>query len=68
MPYDQVMSKWKAGTLRSGGSGEPVKSRRQAIAIMLSEKKKAEEGDKEYQASGDEHPMKRAFGRPTHRR
>ncbi len=48
MPYDQVMSKWKAGSLRSGGSGAPVRSQRQAVAIMLSEKKKADEGDEEY--------------------
>lgn len=27
----------KAGTLKSGGSGKPVKSRKQAIAIGLSE-------------------------------
>lgn len=51
MPYDQVMSKWKAGTLKSGGDGAPVKSQKQAVAIMLSEKKKAEEGKKEYQPS-----------------
>lgn len=49
MPYDQVMSKWKAGTLKSGGSGKPVGSQKQAVAIMLSEKRKADEGDKEYQ-------------------
>ena len=41
MPWNQVMSKWKSGTLKSGGSGKPVKSQNQAIAIMLSEKKKA---------------------------
>lgn len=41
MPYDKVMSKWKAGTLKSGGSGKTVKSRNQAIAIMLSEKRKS---------------------------
>lgn len=35
------MGKWKAGTLKSGGSGAPVKSQKQAIAIMLSEKRKA---------------------------
>ena len=40
MPYDEVMHKWKAGTLKSG-SGDPVRSRQQAIAIMLSEKRKA---------------------------
>ena len=41
MPWDEVMHKWSAGTLKSGGSGKPVRSQRQAIAIMLSEKRKA---------------------------
>ena len=49
MPFGAVMHKWKAGTLKSGGSGKPVKSQKQAVAIMLSEKKKAKEGKKEYQ-------------------
>ena len=33
----RVMKKRKAGTLRSGGSGRKVTSRKQAIAIGLSE-------------------------------
>jgi Family of unknown function (DUF6496) len=41
MPWDEVMHKWKAGTLKSGGSGEKVKSQKQAVAIMLSEKRAA---------------------------
>ena len=49
MPWDEVMHKWKAGQLRSGGTGRTVTSRRQAIAIMLSEKRKAAEGNTEYQ-------------------
>lgn len=49
MPYTEVMHKWKAGTLKSGGSGKPVKSQSQAVAIMLSEKRKAKAGKKEYQ-------------------
>ena len=48
MPWNQVMHKWKAGQLKSDGSGKPVKSRSQAIAIMLSEKRKAQAGKKEY--------------------
>lgn len=41
MPYDQVMHKFKEGTLHSGSKkGPKVKSRKQAVAIMLSEKKK----------------------------
>ena len=47
------MSKWKGGKLHSGGSGKVVKNRKQAIAIMLSEKRKAEGGDEEYAASGE---------------
>jgi hypothetical protein len=37
----KVMKKRKAGTLRSGGSGKKVKSRKQAIAIGLSEARRA---------------------------
>lgn len=44
------MHKWKAGTLKSGGSGPKVKSQKQAVAIMLSEKRKAGEGKEEYKA------------------
>lgn len=36
----RAMHKRKAGTLRSGGSGKKVKSRKQAIAIGLSEARK----------------------------
>lgn len=41
MPWDKVMSKFKEGSLPSGSGGPPVSSRKQAIAIMLSEKAKA---------------------------
>ena len=34
---ERAMKKRKAGTLKSGGSGRKVKSRKQAIAIGLSE-------------------------------
>jgi Family of unknown function (DUF6496) len=34
---ERAMKKRKAGTLKSGGSGRTVKSRKQAIAIGLSE-------------------------------
>lgn len=51
MPYDEVMRKFKEGTLHSGSKhGEKVKSRKQAIAIMLSEKRAAEHGHKEYRS------------------
>jgi hypothetical protein len=52
MPYDQVMSKWKSGDLHSGSkSGPGVKSQKQAVAIMLSEKRAAKGGKTEYSAS-----------------
>lgn len=52
MPYDQVMHKFKHGELHSGSkSGPKVKNRKQAIAIMMSEKKAAGEGKKEYKSS-----------------
>jgi hypothetical protein len=51
MPWDEVMSKFKKGKLKSGSKkkGPKVKSRKQAIAIMLSEKAKAHSGFSEYQ-------------------
>lgn len=46
------MHKFKHGGLHSGSKhGPEVKNRKQAIAIMLSEKRAAEGGDKEYQPS-----------------
>ena len=49
MPFSRVMSKYKRGTLHSGSkSGPIVKSRSQAIRIMLEEKRAAEGGKKEY--------------------
>jgi hypothetical protein len=33
----KVMKKWKAGTLHSGKKGPVVKSKKQAVAIALSE-------------------------------
>lgn len=49
MPWDKVMSKFKSGNL-SSGSGDKVSNRKQAIAIMLSEKKKAKTNP-EYRSS-----------------
>jgi uncharacterized protein DUF6496 len=50
MPYTEVMHKWKTGKLRSGGpGGKIVRNQKQAIAIMLSEKRAAARGKKEYQ-------------------
>jgi hypothetical protein len=51
VPFDKVMHKFKHGNLHSGSKkGPQVKNRRQAIAIMLSEKRKAGQGKKEYQS------------------
>lgn len=53
MPFDQVMSKWKSGNLHSGSKkGPQVKSQKQAVAIMLSEKAKAKGGKSEYKSKG----------------
>ena len=38
---EKAMHERKRGTLRSGRSGKPVKSRKQAIAIGLSQARKA---------------------------
>ena len=58
MPSNLVMHKFKHGDLHSGSkTGPKVKNRKQAIAIMLSEKK-AE------QANGGKYPEKRAMGGP----
>jgi hypothetical protein len=47
MPSDEVMHKYKHGKLHSGSKkGPKVKSRKQAIAIMMSEKRKEKEGKK----------------------
>ena len=50
MPWDEVLHKWKTGKLYSGGNGKQVKNQKQAVAIMLSEKKAAEGGKSEYAA------------------
>lgn len=40
MPWDQVMHKFKHGELHSGSKkGKKVTNRKQALAIMMSEKK-----------------------------
>jgi hypothetical protein len=41
MPWNEVMSKFGKGKLKSGGNGKPVKNHKQAVAIMLSEKRNA---------------------------
>jgi len=50
MPYTEVMHKFGKGKLHSGSKGGPVvKDQDQAVAIMMSEKRQAESGKKEYQ-------------------
>lgn len=62
MPWDQVMHKWKAGQLHSGSKhGKTVKNQKQAVAIMLSEKRAAEDGKKEYQI-GPSHKARKKMG------
>ena len=52
MPFNEVMGKWKKGALHSGSkSGPKVKSQKQAVAIMLSEKRAAQGGKKEYKSA-----------------
>ncbi len=61
MPWDEVMHKWKAGELHSGSStGKQVKNRKQAIAIMLSEKRKSKTNP-EYSAIGPSKKFKGAM-------
>lgn len=64
MPADEVMGKWKAGELHSGSkSGPTVSSQKQAVAIMMSEKRAAAGGKKEYQSRRSRKGrMRRAFG------
>ena len=52
MPWNEVMDKWKFGKLKSGNkeTGKPVHNQKQAVAIMLSEKRAAEGGKSEYKA------------------
>jgi len=65
MPFDEVMHKFGKGMLHSGSDKGPVvKDRKQAIAIMLSEKRKAKQGKKEYQGVGpSEDTKKKMFGK-----
>lgn len=61
MPAEEVFHKFKQGTLHSGSkTGPKVRSRKQAIAIYLSEKRKAAGGKKEYQSRGS--ARARSFG------
>jgi hypothetical protein len=54
MPSSAVLHKWKTGRLRSG-NGDKVTNQKQAVAIMLSEKRKEDAHGGHY----PEHRMKR---------
>lgn len=60
VPWDAVMGKFGKGDLHSGSKkGPKVTSKAQALAIMISEKGKAEGGKEEYQPKGkSEGPLK----------
>ena len=61
MPWDEVLSKFKHGKLRSGSKhGPKVKSRKQALAIMLSEKHEAAGGKREYRSNKPLEGLKKA--------
>lgn len=63
MPYTEVMDKWKHGQLHSGSNRGPVvHNQKQAVAIMLSEKRKAGQGHKEYQSRTSPKPSHHSFG------
>lgn len=50
MPWDKVMDKFKKDKLHSGSKkGKKVVDKKQALAIMMSEKKAAGKGKTEYQ-------------------
>ncbi len=51
MPYTNVMPQFSKGQLHSGGpNGPKVSDPKQAVAILMSEKKKAKQGKKEYES------------------
>lgn len=51
MPFDEVMDKFRKGTLHSGSdSGPKVTNPKQAVAIQYSEKRAAQGGKREYQS------------------
>lgn len=53
MPAKNVMRKWKEGKLHSGSKrGSKVKNRKQAIAIMLSEKRNEKRNGGKYRHKG----------------
>jgi hypothetical protein len=63
MPSSEVLHKFKHGQLHSGGpSGPKVTNRRQAIAIMLSEKRKEDANGGHYPEGGSRFGLAKAHG------
>lgn len=63
MPSSEVMHKWKAGALHSGGpKGPKVTSQKQAVAIMLSEKRKEDANGGHYPEGGSRFGLAKAHG------
>lgn len=68
MPSSAVMGKFKRGRLHSGSKAGPlVKSRKQAVAIFLSEKRNEDEHGGSYRG-GDDQPSPAKRLRPTRRK
>ena len=68
MPSRLVMSKFKRGALHSGSkSGPVITNRKQAIAVMLSEKQNEDEHGGSYRA-GDDQPSPVKRSKPTRRK
>lgn len=64
MPSSQVMHKFKAGKLRSGSkSGKKVTNPKQAVAIMLSEKRAEQKHGGKYPEKGKRAREKRLEGK-----
>ncbi len=56
MPSTEVMHEWKAGRLHSGAKKGPiVKSKKQALAIMFSEKDKEKKGKSKKKSRKDQY-------------
>jgi hypothetical protein len=64
MPSSKVMHKFKAGKLHSGSkSGPKVKSRKQAVAIKLSEERAEKKHGGKYPEKGSKAREKRLEGK-----
>jgi len=65
MPSSEVMHKFKTGQLHSGSkTGPQVKNRKQAIAIMMSEKRNEDETGSADLPKRGKKPKRQARGNP----